>query len=105
MAILLKESSRNRIGGNTTAAFQLQEDKHSGFITAVDNNQTRLALEYAVYLVTELNNEVFYLRQDVEELKKQMAGKTPKKRAATAKAKAKAGASEESSPEESPDEN
>lgn len=64
----LKDSSRKR---KTVAAsaFELQDDKFTGFIEAVDNGQARLALEYMVYLLTEINNEVFHLQAQVEKLK------------------------------------
>lgn len=84
--IELKDSA-TRPGVNPSAAFRLDEDKYAGFVSAVDNGQTRLALEYAVHLMTDLNNEVFHLREDLETLKaakKAPAKKTTKKAATKA---------------------
>jgi len=55
--------------GGTLAARsnQLDEDKYAGFVRAVNNGQIRQALDYAIFLFTELNNEIFYLREKMED--------------------------------------
>jgi hypothetical protein len=67
--IELKDSA-SRLGTNPSASFQLVDDKYGGFMSAVENGQTRLALEYATHLIREMSGEIFDLRRDVDELKK-----------------------------------
>lgn len=108
MSLVLKESTRNR-NLSAQSSYDLVEDKHKGFTDAVDNGQTRLALEYAVHLITEQNNELFYLRKEVEELKEGLSSESSKKataakkKAPAKKTKAEAG-SEEGSVEDASDE-
>ena len=79
MTVTLKDSNsvhRKVVG---PSSYELKGDKFGGFIEAVDNGQTRLALEYAVYLVTELNNEIFRLNERVQELEKPAETPAPAK--------------------------
>ena len=75
LMIVLKDSARNPGQGPLMASYQLDDDRYAGFMTAVENGQMRLALEYAVHLMTELNNEIFYLRRDIDEMKESLGEK------------------------------
>jgi len=60
--LILKDNG----GALTAKSNQLDEDKYAGFVRSVNNGQVRQALDYAVFLFTELNNEIFYLREKLE---------------------------------------
>jgi len=78
----------------TARANALDDDKHAGFIRAVNNGQVRQALEYAIHLFTELNNEIFYLKEALEKAPKVEPVKAVKKTRAKAAPKAKKEATE-----------
>lgn len=61
-------------------SYELSPDSWSGFTTAVRNGQTRLALEYAVLVIQDLNAEI-------EELKSQQVAPQPEVRKVTPRAK------------------
>jgi len=77
----------------------LDDDKHAGFVRAVNNGQIRQALEYAIHLFTELNNEIFYLREALEKAPAPEPVKAVKKSRAKPASKAKKAVAEEVSDE------
>lgn len=46
--------------------YELQEDYDKAFVTAVNNGQTRLALEYAVLIIRDLQSQIVSLTERVE---------------------------------------
>jgi hypothetical protein len=66
--INLKDSS-TAPGRNRAAVYQLSDNKYDGFITAVENNQVRLALEYSAHLIKELIEEVHEQRLELDALR------------------------------------
>jgi len=84
MTIQLKDSVRKKTTVSPST-YPLQDDKFSGFIEAVDNGQNRLALEYAVYLVTELNNEIFHLNEKIDAVREEVRAAESTKVATPAK--------------------
>lgn len=66
--INLKDSS-TAPGRNPAAVYQLSDNKYDGFVTAVENNQVRLALEYSAHLIKELIQEVYEQRLELDALK------------------------------------
>jgi hypothetical protein len=65
----LKDSGGRPDGSLRNNVYELDEDRYAGFVRASRNNQTTLALEYAVHLVTDLSNQIYYLNEQVKELK------------------------------------
>lgn len=69
--VVIKDSvADNRVHASQSQAFNYETDKEprSGFQMAVNNGQTRLALEYAVNLLNEYETRISALEAAVERL-------------------------------------
>jgi len=84
LMLKLKDSAGRPAAATGQAVYQLIDDKYEGFVRAVRNNQTTLALEYAMHLIQEMSNDIYYLNEDIKKLKENNAAKkTPVKKAST----------------------
>ena len=69
LMLQLKDSAGRPAGATGQAIYELIDDKYEGFARAVRNSQTILALEYAMHLIQDMANTMYYMNEDIKELK------------------------------------